>query len=289
MKRKETPAKVPEKSRMDYGRSSPSYPLEEAVSFLKEIQGAIGTGDAAAELIAGALGHKNRTGSASVKIGTLTHFGLISTAGRGSYRVSELGLRVITPKNDEEQVQALAEAATTPTLYRDVFEKFKGHALPSLLHNILARDYHVRNEKATRVAEVFRKSMDWAGLLRNGVLCDVAGAAKNEEKKSEETQGASELEAATARSATDSAREAASLSSLRQSERSYSIPLSGGRICVLRIPLSIAKTDVDRIRSWVDLMAEVLIEKAADSESAASSMSQGRAEPPKGTPDGAST
>ena len=275
------------KSQVERGRISPGFSLDEALQFLAKIFEQAGTRDSSGELIAKALGHMSRTGPANHKIGALTHFGLITRAGRGAYRVSGLGRSIMQPKNGQERLEALAAAAKSPTLYGELFEMLKGSAIPGLLQNILVRDYGVSQANSMRTAENFRKSMESAGLLHNGVLSDSQSSQQNTEVDAEGSEKIEERKSTLSQpgvkvTATSAASPAVAV------ERSYSIPLSGGRICVLQIPLHVAKADLKRIKDWIGLMEDVLIEKAADSESAASSMSQGQAEPPNGTPDGAS-
>jgi hypothetical protein len=47
--------------------------------------------------------------------------------------------------------------------------------------------------------------------------------------------------------------------------RNYPVPLSGGRSAVLSLPVPLHGRDVNRIKGWVDLMADVLTQEETES------------------------
>jgi hypothetical protein len=42
------------------------------------------------------------------------------------------------------------------------------------------------------------------------------------------------------------------------SEPEYQIPVMGGRVATLKLPQPAARVDIERIKSWLDLMTDVL-------------------------------
>src|SRR5437773_1865639 len=98
------------------GTVSLVHPLSEAVSFLERAQAALGDGPFERGSLVQALGHQSASGPALVKIGALTHFGLAQVRD-SSYALSELGRRILFPRNEDEKRVALAESACCPRLY----------------------------------------------------------------------------------------------------------------------------------------------------------------------------
>lgn len=228
------------------GRRSPSVPLGDAVGYLQAVHKELGTGAASREVVAQALGYKSINGAVTTKIGALTHYDLLERDG-ATYRVSGVGKALLYPKGDAERRAALAAAAKAPGLYADVVRDRGGQPLPGMLANILIHDYGVHPEKAPEVVEVFRATMEYAGLLRQGVLHESpdGGAA---EVAPEPPPAAPEPAPAPAPAAE------------KEALTSYRVPLPRRRSAVLRLPAPLEPGDVQRLKQWLDLMGETLAE-----------------------------
>jgi hypothetical protein len=137
---------------------------------LEKVRTGVGLGAAKRELIAQALGYKSLSGHAARRLGSLSHYGLLERAGKGAARISALGKAILMPTSDSEKTQAIGVAARTPNLYSALLAKHTGHALPTMLTNLLSREHGVSPTGAEDAANTFRETMEFAGLLRNGVL-----------------------------------------------------------------------------------------------------------------------
>ena len=149
----------------------PAIGLEEAIQCTDELRKKLGPGPYSREAAAQALNYKGVSGASASKIAALSHFGLLSRTG-DTYRQSPLADRILIPTSDEDKKLATIEAVKTPTLYYRLINDFAGKSLPSMLNNILFHTHKI-NEKVTKVvASDFEKSIEYAGLLQNGVVTE---------------------------------------------------------------------------------------------------------------------
>lgn len=251
-------------SKRERGTTSPKYPLEEALRMLAQVHGDIRDGQASSEMLASSLGHQSLSGTAMVKIGSLTHFGLLSRKG-GAYHISELGKRILVPRDDVEKQRAIVEAAGTPALYGRLQKEWAEKALPQMLENFLQRDYGVTSKNAPSVAEVFRSTMTFANLLQNGVL--------HSEPPSSMTP-ADNAEAARANGTAAASRESMNLPENQEepkaatsgADNGFAIPVSKSRMARLVLPRPVQRNDLERIKKWLDLMEDVLTEEPETNE-----------------------
>jgi hypothetical protein len=148
------------------GRSSIAFtytPLSEAERVAQELQ-EFG-GSASPEGIAEALDQKVRSGAFRQKMSAARLFGLISTRP-GRVSLTRLGRDIIDP---ERQEAARVEAFLTVPLYRELFEKYDGHMLPSVagLENEIA-GLGVSPKQVSTARQVFQRSAEQAGFFRRG-------------------------------------------------------------------------------------------------------------------------
>lgn len=232
------------------GVQYPADHLEAAVEMLGKVKEAVGLAAASRETLVEALGYNSINGASARKVAVLSHFGLIDRAGKGSSRVSELGRRILMPVSDSDRRQAIADAARKPTLFAQLFERLKGHAIPSLLPNLLVREFGVFHGSAESVAETFRTTMEFAGLFRNGVLNEEAGPPIARTSKSRDgTETAQDVDSGPTGDPDIS----------KSGGQRYTIALDGsGRVARIDIPLPVSATDLRRIERWAQYMGEVI-------------------------------
>lgn len=152
----------------------PSDTLSAAIQFCADLREKLGKGPYSREEAAIGLGHKGVSGTSGMKIATLVHFGLLNRFGN-TYTQSELAERINHPVSENDRIAAITDAAKMPKLYNDLILQFSGQALPSQLANILIRK-GISSKVSQVVADDFKASMEFAGLLKNGVLFDAADA-----------------------------------------------------------------------------------------------------------------
>ncbi|HXB27468.1 MAG TPA: hypothetical protein VNV25_22250 [Gemmatimonadaceae bacterium] len=253
---------------LERGVKNPSDTLQEAETMLQHVREQVGFGPASREVLAEALGYRGISGTSGRKVAALSHYGLLERAGSG-YRISDLGKQLLMPKEPSERGRALAVAARTPALYQRLWARYQGGPLPALLPNLLVREHGVNQRSADEVAKIFRETMQFAGLLRNGIMQDDAPdghETASEPSARSQTQpvatwpdlqpraGFVEEERLVAQSATDDRQQADS----RRTQR-YTVALDkAGRLAVIDLPLPLLHRDLQKILAWVDYMNTVV-------------------------------
>jgi hypothetical protein len=155
---------------------SASYPgigLRDAIDLGHQIKNALGKGPYSRVMASSAIGHPTVTGASATKIAAMVHFGVLIRHGN-TYSLSPLSERVLLPTLEDDKRVAIIEMARTPKLYRQLLERFKGSSLPAMLKNILVREYKINESVSGKVVKTFQESIDFAGLLKNGVILDQA-------------------------------------------------------------------------------------------------------------------
>jgi hypothetical protein len=71
------------------------------------------------------MGFSGKSGTSATALGSVRQYGLIEGIGDRT-RISELGLRVLEPEDDNERQRAVAEAARNPAIFRQIFDRFDG-------------------------------------------------------------------------------------------------------------------------------------------------------------------
>ena len=246
-----TDAPVSTDSARQRGTTSPKHSLEETIGFLRQIADSYGDRKASRESLGQALGHQGLSGAMSIKVGSLTHYGLLLREG-DAYKTSPLAQRILHPRDDAERQGAIREAAKSPNLYAKLFVELNGKAVPSLFESVLKRDHGVTSDNAASVVSTFKETAEFAGLMRNGIIESEGGRAS-------ETAKAGSPIAVTTEERPGSILEAKPVSA--PGLEIYSIPLTKGRVAALNLPRPVTTADLERIKKWVDLMADVLTEE----------------------------
>jgi hypothetical protein len=245
-----------ESSKEERGPKSPGVSLGPAVELLRKVREGVGFGRASRETVANALGYGSLNGRSQRAIAALLHFGLVERSGANAVQISELGKKVLMPNHDSESVQALAEAAKQPTLYGKLFERYSGQAVPALLTNILVREFGVLANSSEEVAKTFRESVDFAGLLRNGVLyeeLEPSGPVGDKDATVRVDDDLPEPAPSRAVGATVAAQHSPPVGA-----QAYTIALDRqGRVATIYIPLPVLGSDLKRIERWATFMAEM--------------------------------
>jgi len=145
----------------------PSLSLEDALALVSKVRDGLGGGEVTRDQISPVIGHEKLTGPAASKIAALAHYGLLDK-GKGTYRVSALATRILTPISEQEKNEALQEAALRPTLFAKVYEKYsRDGKLPTAIEAIIHREYGVTRDASKTARENLVSSFVFAGLLDN--------------------------------------------------------------------------------------------------------------------------
>lgn len=246
------------------GRTSPGQNLEQAAGMLAQVEQSLGSGPYSREQLAEALGHSSLSGPAQVKVGALAHYDLLDREG-SEYSLSALGRQVLFPTTEQEKAAALSQACQAPNLYGELFARFADQRLPELLPNILTRDFGVVANTSKAVADRFRASAMYAGLLIGGRLRTEPLDETEDAQHKDPGNSCAILPGETQQSVPPQVV-APVISPVAKNEnlRDFSIPLSNKQTGILQLPSKVSESDLDRIISWIELMRDVLTESPAD-------------------------
>jgi hypothetical protein len=112
---------------------SPSYPtigLRESVERLEKLYTTDGKAGAPPEIAVKHMGFASAHGQAMSALAALKKFGLVSDVN-GRIVPSQRGVEIVRlPKEDPRRLQALKDAAVSPSIYRELVEQHKETGLP---------------------------------------------------------------------------------------------------------------------------------------------------------------
>lgn len=144
---------------------SPNYPaagLGEAVLLLKKFY-AQAKRTAVDEVSAAlAIGYGSLNGVSRTKLSILKKYGLFQEID-GKFRISDLGLRIVVPSEDDDYVAALREAALAPPLFREIHTSH-ADASPSILVSHLMREKGFTEDGARAFDASYRETVKVAKL-----------------------------------------------------------------------------------------------------------------------------
>ncbi len=149
--------------------SYPSTDLEKSIQQVQAVKANLGKGPFSRDSAAKALGYGGVNGKSGTIIATLAHYGLL-TKHSDTYSVSDLSDEILTYRDEAEKHSAIAKAAKHPKLYAALIKAYEGKSLPVMLEHILVREYGIGENAAPTASKAFRKTMEFSGLLVNGVL-----------------------------------------------------------------------------------------------------------------------
>ncbi|MFA6017382.1 MAG: hypothetical protein WC744_04825 [Patescibacteria group bacterium] len=150
----------------------PAIGLEEAIQSVDELRKNLGQGPYSRLSAAQALGYKSVSGASATKIAALVHFGLLIRI-IDTYRQSPLSDRILIPTGDKDKQEAVIESLKTPKLYSKLINDLQGKSLPSMLPNMLYHSFKINERVTKEVANNFINSIEFVGILKNGVINDI--------------------------------------------------------------------------------------------------------------------
>ena len=170
---KESPKQVQKKR--ERSTAYPACSLETSLGDVTKLKERLGKGPYSREAAAKALGYSGINGISAGRIAACVHYGLLTRSG-STYYISDLASRIINPTSESEKSLAIAEAFQVPALYSKLIQAYMNEALPTMLPNILARNYGIADKAASNAAQTFRESAEFAGMLQGGVIVQAQGA-----------------------------------------------------------------------------------------------------------------
>lgn len=157
------------KRKINRSAAYPGVTLEKAIEATKQLRDNLGSGPYSRDSAAIALGYNGVSGASVTKVSACVHFGLLTRTGN-AYSQASLSDQLFRPTSEEERLAAIRTAALKPTLYAKLVADFDGRALPNMLDNLLVRNYGITERVAKDVSSIFIKSLQYAGVLKNGIV-----------------------------------------------------------------------------------------------------------------------
>ncbi len=181
------------KSRNNRSTAYPYIPVGTAVEYSKLLIDSYGKSPFSRENASATMGHESVTGPAAQKISALVHFGLLGKSSN-TYHNTELAQRILWSESDENHASDVVTATLHPKLYKKLISDYNGHSLPGKLNNILIQSHGINPNVADKVADNFKKSLEFAGMLQNGVVTsspstDITDTETDEDDKPEDPKG----------------------------------------------------------------------------------------------------
>jgi hypothetical protein len=166
-------------------RSEEAYPyhsLQEALRVPEAVQKAGGNVASVSEVmkVMGLTSMAAR--SWTYRLSTARVFGLVDKGGRGDdakIQVTDLFVAYANPTSDAERRATLMQIVLKPALYGKLLARYKGAPKPDVigLANLLWRDHGILPTVKEQAAEAFLASIEFAGLVTNGLVSMTASAS----------------------------------------------------------------------------------------------------------------
>lgn len=228
---KNSTAKMRERS-----SSYPFYNLEDCLVFVRKIDELGGKGISEASLLS-ALGLKSAsTRSYWGRLSSSKQFTLLQGSA-SNLQLTETARLILHPTEGETQRhQLLSEAFRNPKLYNQLIARFNGKKIPeiSVLGNILMHDYRIAKAVREYAAKAFIESAKYVGLLSDdGVLGGETTASHVEGQQIGDEGGFLP----------------------KGKAHSLQVALSGGKMASIILPSDIAKSDIERLKKMLDVLA----------------------------------
>lgn len=144
-------------------KRSPRYPrvsLRKAIDLARRLYEGAHQSKVDADTAARVIGYSNSSsGAAAGALGALRQYGLVDGL-RGDLCVSDLAMRILQPMDEDEQIDAVHEAANRPDIFSQVLRQFGGE-LPrsdAPIHAFLVRQVGFSQTGASDVVGVLRET-----------------------------------------------------------------------------------------------------------------------------------
>ncbi|NNJ26687.1 hypothetical protein [Alienimonas chondri] len=164
---------------------SPNYPsvgLPDAIARATRLYEGVGTAGASPESAAKLIGYSKNHGTARMTMSALKKFGLLEERG-GRVVPAKLTVDLANfPPTHPRHAAALRTAALSPTVYRDVYTRYRPHGvLPpdDVLGPELVADSGFLPDKVDGFLADLRGSLVHSGLLRGNALSDADAPANH--------------------------------------------------------------------------------------------------------------
>ncbi|HWX19335.1 MAG TPA: hypothetical protein VN578_05430 [Candidatus Binatia bacterium] len=147
----------------DRSPNCPKLSLSQAIELAKTLFKQAGKSKVKPVVAASALGFKGLNGSALTAIGVLNQYGLLDKDVTGGVSVSQQGIALIHPKDEDQKLDILRKSALRPKVFKELFSGGFHKCNESVLSNHLIQK-HFTPDAAKKVAGVFKSNIELAKL-----------------------------------------------------------------------------------------------------------------------------
>jgi hypothetical protein len=161
-----------QKTKRDRSTAYPAIALGEAIEYSMKLITAYPKSHFDRASAATSMGYATLSGASAPKIAALVHYGLLDRKGGNTYKNSDLALQISHPSAEEDKAEAIREAVKHPKLFESLIREYSGRAIPSMLNNILVRQYMISSKVSDTVVQIFKESLEFAGLYSNGIVIE---------------------------------------------------------------------------------------------------------------------
>jgi predicted nucleotide-binding protein len=150
------------------GQRFPKYPLEQEIAVPTALQ-RNGGNPIDGITMATALGVSPGSSRLREHTGAASAYGLTGGSYKTLVTLSDTGKAIVSPTSPDERPRALVTAALTPTLFRRIFDYYKGKKFPErqFFINTVTREFGVDAAQAGACVDVFTANMAFVGLVRD--------------------------------------------------------------------------------------------------------------------------
>jgi len=228
----------------------PPYDLNACMEFVRIVDKLGGKQQVAEGSLLSALGlTSSNTKSYTGKLSSCRQFGLLYFK-TGFLSITERARLILYPTEEQRDAQIkklIIEAFRSPALYQKLVKRFDGKSLPNTLANILMNEYKIAKAVMNSAVKVFISSAKFAGVLGDNNVLQVgqtyeavAGEVPSAEPEIPETEQG--------------------MPTMGQ-VHSLKLVLSSGKSAQITVPSDVTKTDVEKLKKMLDLLA---VEKGAE-------------------------
>ena len=237
----------------------PAFPLSDAISKIQILWDKDGKPGAHRTVILKHLGFNSESGSALRNLSALKMFNLTSENNRHIV-LTDTALDILLYSHDKNiYYRSLKESALNPAIYNELYNKYID-GLPSndALKSELIREYNFNPNVVDKFINGFKSTLEYAGLL--GGESDINIRVHDDIRVHEGYGKAKRM-----RTPVNQMEQSVG-NQVEMTPHSYPIPFKGNKATIVFDKIPVTKTDLEKIKQWIDLFGDSLVGEDDSSE-----------------------
>lgn len=236
----------------------PSFNLERAIELATQLFEQEGLHKIPADVAVQDMGYTSSSSRGGRGLSALQQYGLLDAEGSGKDRhvwLSALGKDIVLERREvsAERDEAIKQAALMPSIYQQLFEEYGGD-LPSdaTIETLLLRKHNFNRKVLKKFIRGLRATFQFANL------------SKSEKEEIEESEDFPSSENKFRKPLMDNTTKSHSPTDTRLQD--ITIPLIGGGMAVLSVPIPLSKRNFDHLIKMIQTMSAALVSTDKDLE-----------------------